>query len=58
MEKLKVSPILQWNEDWEHIQNQMQRDLPGTHGSKDRKQERRDDNTLKGKKRAGNYLKV
>ena len=58
MEKLKVSPILQWKEDWEHLQNQLQRDLPGTLGSKDRKQERRDDNTLKGKKRAGNYLKV
>ena len=52
MEKLKVSPILQWKEDWEHLQNQLQRDQPGTLGSKDRKQERRDDNTLKEKKRA------
>ena len=52
MEKLKASPILDWKEDWEHLQNQLQKGQPGTLGSKDRYQERRDNNALKEKKRS------
>ena len=40
---LRDSPILDWQEDWQHLQNQLKKDQPGSLGCKDTHQQKRDD---------------
>ena len=51
-EILKDSPIMNWREDWEHLQNQVKRDQAGSLGCKDTKQQKRDKRAEEDKKSA------
>ena len=42
-EKLRESPIMNWREDWQHLQNQLQRNQKGCLGLPDLHQKKRDE---------------
>ena len=46
-QKLRESAIMDWKEDWQHLQNQLQRDQVGSLGGHDKIQKKRDDRALK-----------
>ena len=50
--RLKDSHILDWREDWQHLQNQMKKNQEGTLGAKDTRQHKRDVRVQQAKKSA------
>ena len=46
-EKLRESPIMDWREDWQHLQNQLQRNQKGCLGLPDFHQKKRDERAIK-----------